>query len=141
MTYALDASALIAHLDGNDAHHAAVAVALERAAGDRLVAHPLTIASCLVGAVRPGRGAEMVDAIEAMRVEAIEVDRDSPLRLAKLRVSTGLRMPDCCAVDAARQHDAVLVTFDDRQAGAARKLGLVVEPAGEAGSPSSPSAR
>ena len=128
MSDALDASAVIAHLDSDDAHHAAVAAVLDRAAGDRLIAHPLTIAECLVGAVRAGRGAEMVNAITAMRLEAIEVDRGGPLRLAELRLAIGLRMPDCCAVDAARQHDAVLVTFDDRQARAARKLGVSVEP-------------
>jgi predicted nucleic acid-binding protein len=128
VTYALDASALIAHLDAQDAHHAEVGSVLDRAVGDRLVAHPLTIAECLVGAVRAGRGAELADSIAAMRIEAVEVDRGGPLRLAELRVTTGLRMPACCAVDVARQHEAVLVTFDLRQARAAVKLGVTVEP-------------
>jgi toxin FitB len=128
MIFALDASAIIAHLDASDSHHDRIGGVLERAAGDRLVAHPLTIAECLVAAVRAGRGDEMVEAIAAMRVEPVDVDGASPLRLAELRVGTGLRMPDCCSVDVAVQHDAVLVTFDDRQAKAARLLGLAVVP-------------
>jgi predicted nucleic acid-binding protein len=71
----------------------------------------------------------MVTAIGAMRVEAAAQDGGSPLRLAQLRVSTGLRMPDCCALDVARHNRATLVTFDQRQAVAARRLGVAVEPA------------
>jgi toxin FitB len=128
MTHALDASALIAHLDPADIHHAEATAILVAAAGERLVAHPLTVAECLVAAVRTGRGDEMVQAIHAMGVETAAVDQDAPLRLAQLRVSTRLRMPDCCAVDAALQRHATLVTFDQRQAAAAGTLGLRVTP-------------
>jgi predicted nucleic acid-binding protein len=128
VTYALDASAIIAHLDARDAHHATVRAVLDRAIGERLLAHPLTIAECLVAAVRDDRGTDMVEAIRTMRVESVDVDVGSPLRLAELRVATGLRMPDCCALDAARHNGATFVTFDDRQAAAARKLGVAVEP-------------
>jgi predicted nucleic acid-binding protein len=129
MTRVLDASAIIAHLDAHDAHHAVVGEVLDRAAGDALLAHPLTIAECLVAAVRDDRADEMIAAIGAMRVEAAEQDGGSPLRLAQLRVATGLRMPDCCALDVARHSRATLVTFDQRQAAAARGLGVAVEPA------------
>ena len=128
MTYALDASAVIAHLDAGDGHHDAVGGLLHRIAGERLVAHPLTVAECLVAAVRAGRGGAMVAAIAAMRVEVVESGGNGSLRLAELRVATGLRMPDCCAVEVAERHEAVLVTFDARQARAARQLGITVEP-------------
>lgn len=131
MTYALDASAIIAHLDAGDSHHGAVGGLLDRAIDDRLVAHVLTVAECLVAAVRAGRGADMLDAIRAMRVDAVGLDDGSPLRLAELRVATGLRMPDCCALDAARIHEATLITFDGRQAAAGRMLGLSVEPSAD----------
>lgn len=124
MSYALDASAIIAHLDAGDAHHDAASDRLDEAAGERLLAHPLTLAECLVAPVRAGRGAEMVAAIAAMRIEPVEVDGDSPLRLAELRVTTGLRMPDCCVLDVARRHDAAVITFDTRMARAAGRLGL-----------------
>jgi predicted nucleic acid-binding protein len=96
------------------------------AAGVRPVAHPLTLAECLVAAVRADRGAEMAEAIRQMRVHVAPVDTDSPLRLAVLRVSTGLRMPDCCALDVAAAEGATFVTFDRRLATAARRLGLTV---------------
>lgn len=128
MTYALDASAIIAHLDPDDAHHDAATAALAAAAGGRFVAHPLTVAECLVAAVRADRGGEVAQAIRTMGVEAMTISDEAPLRLAELRVTTGLRMPDCCALDAALTSDATFVTFDDRQAHAARVLGLTVEP-------------
>ena len=128
MTYALDASAIIAHLDARDAHHDAVAAVLDGVDGETLLAHPLTIAECLVAAVREQRATEMVEAIGAMRVEPAGDDAGSPLRLAQLRVATGLRMPDCCALDTARQNRATFVTFDERQVTAARRLGVAVEP-------------
>lgn len=128
MTHALDASALIAHLDPSDAHHEAATAVLVAAAGDRLVAHPLTVAECLVAAVRSERADEMVQAIRAMRVETTAVDDEAPIRLARLRVSTRMRMPDCCALDAALGTGATFVTFDQRQAAAAAGLGLTVAP-------------
>lgn len=128
MTYVLDASALIGHLDPGDAHHEPASQVLVAAAGARLVAHPLTIGECLVGAVRSGQGEEVRAAIAAMGVELFAVDGDSPLRLATLRVGTGLRMPDCCVLDAALQRDADLIAFDDRLTAAARRLGLHVVP-------------
>lgn len=131
MTYALDASAIIAHLDGRDAHHGAAGDVLDRAIDDRLVAHALTVAECLVAAVRAGRGVDMLDAIRGMGAEEVGLDDGTPLRLAELRVATGLRMPDCCALDAAQVHGATLITFDGRLAAAGRRLALSVEPPGD----------
>jgi len=128
VSYALDASAIIAHLDPHDAHHDAATAVLVAAAGHRFVAHPLNVAECLVAAVRADRGDEVAQAIRTMGVAPVAVDDGGPLRLAELRVATGLRMPDCCALDAALTTAATFVTFDDRQARAARSLGLAVEP-------------
>lgn len=54
-----------------------------------------------------------------------------PLRLARLRATTGLKLPDCCALDAALGHGASLATFDEALAAAARRLGVDVLPASE----------
>lgn len=126
MTHVLDASAIIGHLDPGDGHHELASQALVRAAGTRLVAHPLTIGECLVGAVRSGQGEDVRAAIADMGVKLFAVDDDSPLRLASLRVETGLRMPDCCVLDAALQCGADLIAFNDRLTAAARRLGLHV---------------
>lgn len=128
MTCALDASAIIAHLDPQDAHHTQATASLLGAAGERLVAHPLTLAECLVVAVRAGRGAEVEETIRLMGVTPTTLDGASPLRLAEIRVVTGLRMPDCCALDAAVASDATLVTFDQQLAAAARRFGVAVLP-------------
>jgi len=128
MTYALDASAIIAHLDPDDAHHAEATGVLLEVPDARLVAHPVTVAESLVVAVRDGRGDEVDARIRELGVDVVAIGRESPMRLATLRVETGLRMPDCCSIDVARHHDAVLVTFDERQATAARGLGLEVRP-------------
>jgi predicted nucleic acid-binding protein len=124
VTLALDASALIAHLDATDGHHHRATEILLAAVGERFLAHPLTLADCLVVPVRAGRESEVTAALDYLRLETTPVDRASPLRLARLRVATGLRMPDCCALDVARQYEATLVTFDDRQRTAASTMGV-----------------
>lgn len=42
------------------------------------------------------------------------------LRLAELRASSGLKLPDCCVPDVAIHHQASLATFDDTLAAAAQ---------------------
>jgi predicted nucleic acid-binding protein len=54
--------------------------------------------------------------------------RDQPARLAGLRASTGLTLPDCCVLLAAEQVDGAIVTFEDRLAAAARERGIDVRP-------------
>jgi predicted nucleic acid-binding protein len=46
--------------------------------------------------------------------------------LAALRAGTGLKLPDCCVLQAAEQAHAGIATFDDRLAAAARELGVDV---------------
>jgi predicted nucleic acid-binding protein len=53
---------------------------------------------------------------------------DEPLRLANLRATTGLRLPDCCALDTALSNGAMVATFDQALAGAARQLNVAVLP-------------
>lgn len=91
----LDASVVIAHLSGRDAHHAAATAYLRELADERLVMHRLHLAEVLVGGVR---------------------------------AETGLRLPDCCALDAAIVHRATLATFDQDLAAAATARHLRVGP-------------
>jgi predicted nucleic acid-binding protein len=126
----LDASALVAHLRPQDAHHtAATRVLLDAAAADEaLLLHAITLAEVLVGGMRVGRGPEMLADIRALGVELARHDDGEPLRLAELRATTGLTMPDCCALDAAVVNAAALATFDRHLAKAARRLGVRVAP-------------
>lgn len=123
---AADASALIAFLDSSDAHHER-ALALfddQLAFGVRL--HELTLAEVLVGAVRAGRGGQLWDDLVAMGVSTHVSAVSDALLLAELRVSTSLKLPDCCVILAARAEGLPVATFDDRLAVAAGSLGLAV---------------
>lgn len=117
---ALDASVLIAHLSSRDVHHVAATDVLMNAAPGSLLVHPLTLAEVLVGGVRVGRGAAMLDDLRAAGVVVAPGDAGEPLRLAELRAASGLKLPDCCVLDVALHHHASMATFDGALAAAAR---------------------
>lgn len=123
---ALDASVLVAHLSPRDTHHDAATSILLGAGDEPLLVHALTMAEVLVGGVKIGQGAEMRADLEAAGILIAGRDDDEPLRVAELRVTTGLKLPDCCALDAARTTGAKLATFDRALATAARQLGVMV---------------
>lgn len=66
--------------------------------------------------------------LQAAGVQLAPRDADEPLRLAELRVTTGLKLPDCCVLDVAMTNRARLATFDRGLAAAARGLGVAVVP-------------
>ena len=125
---ALDASVLIAHLNPDDAHHAAATELLLGASPGSMLVHALTIAEVLVGGVRVGRGAAMRDDLYAAGIDVAPHDSDEPLRLAELRASSGLKLPDCSVLDVALHHHASLATFDRALADTARRRGVPVLP-------------
>jgi predicted nucleic acid-binding protein len=108
----VDASVLIAFLDPNDAHHSAAVEVLEEASPPLLV-HPITAAEVLVAAVRN----DVADAVWA-DLMAIGVELDDtpidPLLLARLRVKTRCKMPDCCVLASAATRNTAVATFDER---------------------------
>lgn len=132
----LDASVLIAHLWPSDRHHGEATAFLRRVAGDRMLTHPLTMAEVLIGGVRIGRGAEMRQDLADIGVQLADRDGDEPLRLAEIRVSTRLKLPDCCVLDVAltslakapASESVALATFDRELAGAAIHRGVLVAP-------------
>jgi predicted nucleic acid-binding protein len=128
VTVVLDASVLIAHFDPHDAHHDAATRLLIDMAGQALMAHPLTIAEVLVGPARVNRAVERRQSLREMRVDVIDIDDEAPIRLAILRAQTGLRMPDCCVLDAATSRHATLATFDDRLSLLSRARCVPVQP-------------
>jgi hypothetical protein len=98
---ALDASLLIAHFDAADAHH---------------------------GGARVNRGTQMLADLQSIGLRLAPRDDGEPLRLAVLRVDTGLTLPDCCVLDNALSNGATLATFDGRLARAAARLDVRVMP-------------
>jgi predicted nucleic acid-binding protein len=119
----LDASILLAHLDDTDRHTEAAETILAEA--DELAASTITLAEVLVGAARAGRLDEQLEALFALKISELPVERGAAAQHARLGVETGLRMPDCCVLHAAVTAGAdALATRDDRLSRAAAERGL-----------------
>lgn len=122
---ALDASVVIAHLSSRDPHHAAAERFLRSHLDEDFIMHPLTLTEVLVGPTRAGVAATAEHHLAELGI----VEWAPPpgaARLARLRVDTALKLPDCCVLDAAMSTSAALATFDERLARAASALGLEV---------------
>jgi predicted nucleic acid-binding protein len=120
----LDASVLIAHLDGGDSHHADAQSLLEAGGRESLGASAITLAETLVSPARAGRLADAEAALRRLGVSELALGERVPARLAQLRADVGLKMPDCCVLLAARQHAGAVASFDSDLLAGARKLGL-----------------
>lgn len=125
---ALDASVLIGHLNPSDAHHDAATRILLLAPPGSLLVHVMTLAEVLVGGAKIGRGAEMQADLMATGIQINPPDLNEPLRLAELRVSSGLKLPDCCVLDTAISNNAAVATFDQALAAAALRRGVPIHP-------------
>lgn len=126
----LDASVLIGHLEGTDAHHDQADRLLARAirANEALTASPLTLAEVLVGPTRSGRLGRAEVVLGRLGLTRTTMPDEAPARLARLRVETGLKLPDCCVLLAAEQIAGKVATFDVHLARAATQRGMLVTP-------------
>jgi rRNA-processing protein FCF1 len=88
------------------------------------LAHSLTFTEILVGPMRVGHEAFVLRQLEGLGIAEWTPTVGSAGRLARLRVDTGLKLPDCCVLDAAITTDAPLATFDTRLARAAASIGV-----------------
>jgi predicted nucleic acid-binding protein len=120
----LDASVLIGHLDGNDRHHARARDLLEASGGSPLGASPISLAETLVAPARTGRLGTARAALERIGISELALAADSATRLAELRANTGCKLPDCCVLLAAQEHQGRVASFDADLIEAARSLGL-----------------
>ncbi len=122
----LDASVLIGHLDGNDLHHQRARDLLEASGAAPLGASPISLAETLVAPARTGRLDAARDALERIGVAELAFGADAPARLAQLRADTACKLPDCCVLLAAQDHEGVVASFDTDLLKAARALDLAV---------------
>jgi predicted nucleic acid-binding protein len=120
----LDASVLIAQLDPEDAHHEAARSLLLAVADRPLGAGVLTLAEILVGPIRAERLRDAERALAELEVTPIGLGSDAAIRLARLRASTGLKLPDCSVLLAGQEVGGQVATFDERLARCAEALGL-----------------
>ncbi len=112
----LDASVVIAHLDPGDAlHQQATSAMLEHAADDvRLPAS--AYAESLVDPARKGRLDEAREALAALRLRIVPVDRPSAERAAILRArERHLRLPDALVLACGQLLEADAVLTGDRR--------------------------
>jgi predicted nucleic acid-binding protein len=100
----LDASVLLAHFDDTDPHSEGARAILADA--DRLAASTITLAETLVGATAAGRLDEQLRALSDLEIIEVPLSTGSAAALARLRVDTGLRMPDCYVLYAAATANA-----------------------------------
>ena len=118
----VDAGVLIAHLDERDALHEQAVERLLAAADESLGCSTLTLAEVFVGPARQGRLDEARGAIATLEVQEIPLRIGAAGDLATLRAETGLKLPDCCVLLAAREARASgVLTFDERLAKAASR--------------------
>jgi predicted nucleic acid-binding protein len=104
----LDASLLLAYLDGRDAHHKAAEV--------------------LVGPAQDGRLDVAMAALCETEVQELAFPAGTAGPLARIRASTGLTMPDCCVLLTAEDAAATLASFDRQLVEVAGGRGLPVLP-------------
>jgi predicted nucleic acid-binding protein len=120
----LDASVLIGHLDGNDPHHGCARGLLEASGGSPLGASPISLAETLVAPARSGHLDAARGALERIGVAELALGTDSAAQLARLRASTGCKLPDCCVLLAAQEYQGRVASFDAALSRAAEALGL-----------------
>jgi predicted nucleic acid-binding protein len=79
--------------------------------------------------MKAGKGEDAVSILELLGIHTIPFPADASQRLARLRATTSLKMPDCCVLLAAEQVRGSLATFDGelRQAARHRRLGVLPE--------------
>ena len=121
----LDASVLIAHLNGNDAHHERAKRLLRESGGEALAASTMTLAEALVQGARTDQLRELRAAIERLGVTELLTGADAHVRLAELRAKTGRKLPDCCVLLAAKEIGGVVASFDSALIEAAESLNLL----------------
>lgn len=122
----LDASVLIGHLDGNDSHHQRARDLLEASGASPLGASPISLAETLVAPARRGRLDAAREALDHLGVVELALSAGAPAQLARLRADTGCKLPDCCVLLAAQNHEGAIASFDTDLLRAARALGLEV---------------
>jgi predicted nucleic acid-binding protein len=125
----LDASVLIAVLIPQDMHHhfAASLVAGAISSSQNLLVNPVTLAEILVLPTRENRVDLVLAALAGLGVQEDPLPTNAARVLARLRVDTGLKLPDCCVLLTAMDRQATLASFDQRLLSAAAALGIAVQ--------------
>jgi predicted nucleic acid-binding protein len=120
----LDASVLIAQLDERDVHHERASRLLSGTGAEPLGASTISLAETLVAPARTGRLQDVTAALTRLGVAELSLGGGAPKHLAQLRAEIGCKLPDCCVLLAAQEHNGVIASFDSALNDAANQLGL-----------------
>jgi predicted nucleic acid-binding protein len=120
----LDASVLIAHLDGNDSQHAKARAIFGDNSATPFGASEISLAEALVVPTRAGKLETAQWGLDRLGVSSLQLGSDTPARLAQLRAETNRKLPDCCVLLAAQEHGGAVASFDSDLVRTAQGLGL-----------------
>lgn len=122
----LDAGALIALQDSDDTHHDWAMQMFRDTIIFDLAMPVLTYAEALVHPTRAGKAKRLEANIQGLGVQVQPLEIHDGAELAKLRVKTGLKMPDVVVLHLALKLKASIATPDKALAQEARKLSVGV---------------
>lgn len=122
----LDAGVIIALFNGDDLHHGWAKDMFVHTADQTLAISSLTYAEVLVHPTRAGRADVFESSIAGLKLEIRSVDPEDARRIALLRSTTALKMPDAVVLHLAASTGGTLATTDRALAETARKLSLGV---------------
>ena len=120
----IDAGALIALYDPDDAHHPWAISVFAETSNYELAMSPLTMAEVMVYPAKEGALENFKSGIQGLGVLIKPLDAADSEQLALLRSSSGLKMPDVVVLQLAQKTSASVITTDYQVSKIARSLGL-----------------
>ena len=119
----LDSSALIASLNPNDSHFSEVWEKMS--ASNSIQIHEVSLAESLVRAHTSNTVEQVMHVFKGIGATLVSsAGLQGALRVAEIRSKTGLPLPDCYVIDAGRETDEKILSFDSKLNRSAKTLGL-----------------
>ena len=122
----LDASVLIALYNDHDSHHGWAVDLMFQSPADTFHMSSMNLAEVAVQPMRLGIEEKFNAGVRGLNIQLTGLSKTSATELARIRATTNVPMPDCCALQLALEKGAALATCDKAQAKAAKTLGVEV---------------
>ena len=122
----LDASALIALVSSQDAHHHWAMEMFRDTASFDLQMSALTQAEVMVHPARAGQLKKFQKVLSSLGLEITPIESNDSFLMAELRAKTSLRMPDIAVLNQAMKVNGSVATTDQKLALEARAVGCGV---------------
>lgn len=122
----LDASVLIALYNDKDAHHKWAVDLMFQSSAETFHMSSMNLAEVAVQPMRLGIEKKFQLGVSGLNIKVSGLDNTSSMALARIRATTNVPLPDCCAIQLVLEKGASLATCDKVQAKAAKALGIEV---------------